>query len=489
MVLKMNPFFMADFYKVGHVFQYPEGTTKVYSNFTPRKSRMPGVNSVVFFGLQYFIKEYLIDFFNVNFFCRPWSEVGPEYKELIQATLGGDLRSYDHLQKLHRLGYLPLRIKAVPEGTIVPIGVPCLTVTNTHPDHYWLPNFIETLLSACLWQPTTSATIAYQYRKLFRQYAEITGMPENFTPWQGHDFSFRGMSSLESAILSGMGHLTSFAGTDTIPAIPALCQYYGANLKAELVGGSVPATEHSVMSVGQCDNELATFRRIINKVYPRGIVSIVSDTWDLWQVCTKWLPILKDEIVARPGKVVIRPDSGDPVKILCGDPDAPAGSPQFKGVVELLWDVFGGTRSLTGYKILDSHVGAIYGDAVTLARADEILDRLAKKGFASQPIFGIGSFTYQYNTRDTFGWAMKATYAVVNGQGLDIWKDPVTDDGEKKSACGLLLVIRDEEGHLKLLDKVVPDMEEYGELKVVFEDGNLVTTTTLAEIRGRLGTF
>jgi nicotinamide phosphoribosyltransferase len=489
MSIPMNPFFMADFYKVGHVFQYPEGTEKVYSNFTPRKSRLPGINSVVFFGLQYFIQAYLIDFFNDNFFRRPWSEVGPEYKELIRATLGGDLKSYDHLEKLHRLGYLPLQIKAVPEGTIVPVGVPCLTVTNTHPDHYWLPNFIETLLSACLWQPTTSATIAYEYRKLFRNHARMTGMPENFTPWQGHDFSFRGMSSPESAILSGMGHLTSFAGTDTIPAIPALCRYYGANINAELIGGSVPATEHSVMSVGQCDNELDTFRRIVTKVYPKGIVSVVSDTWDLWQVCTKWLPALKDEIMARSGKVVIRPDSGDPVKILCGDPDAPEGSPQFKGVIELLWDVFGGTTTPQGYRVLDSHIGAIYGDAITLERADQILSRLAQKGFASQPVFGIGSFTYQYNTRDTFGWAMKATYAVVNGQPLNIWKNPVTDTGEKKSACGLLMVYRAEEGRLALLDKVTPDMEEGGELKLVFEDGKFITKTTLAEIRGRLGTF
>jgi nicotinamide phosphoribosyltransferase len=314
-------------------------------------------------------------------------------------------------------------------------------------------------------------------------------MPENFTPWQGHDFSFRGMSSPESAILSGMGHLTSFAGTDTIPAIPSLCRYYGACLQDELIGGSVPATEHSVMSVGQCDKELATFRRIINEVYPKGIVSIVSDTWDLWQVCTKWLPALKDEIVARPGKVVIRPDSGDPVKILCGDPDAPMGSPQQAGVVELLWDVFGGTVSPKGYKILDSHIGCIYGDAITLERADEILYKLSLKKFASQPVFGIGSFTYQHNTRDTFGFAMKATYAVVNGEGRAIWKDPVTDDGEKKSACGLLCVVKGDDGELQLLDRCAWDQEQEGELQTVFLDGQITRTTTLAEIRHLLGTF
>ena len=276
-------------------------------------------------------------------------------------------------------------------------------------------------------------------------------MPAEFVQWQGHDFSFRGMSSLESALLSGMGHLLSFTGTDSIPAIDGLEQYYNANAEEELIGGSVAATEHSVMCSGSKDGELETFKRLITEVYPNGIVSIVSDTWDLWKVCTEYLAELKEIVLQRNGKVVIRPDSGDPVKIICGDADG-ATDAERKGVVELLWDIFGGTTTDKGYKLLDSHIGAIYGDSINLERAEAICEGLKQKGFASQLVFGIGSYTYQYNTRDTFGLAMKATYVEINNEGLEIFKNPITDDGTKKSATGLLQV-KKENGKYVLYDK------------------------------------
>ena len=482
--MKTNPFLLTDYYKVGHVFQYPDKTELVYSNLTPRSSRLKDVDEMVFFGMQYFIKEYLVAYFNDNFFHQSKEKVMADYKRRISTSLGAGLPTYSHLERLHYLGYLPIEIKALPEGSKVPMKVPCITLVNTLPEFYWLTNFLETLLSAVIWQPCTSATIAHAYRKLLNGYAAETGMPAEFVQWQGHDFSFRGMSSLETAVLSGMGHLLSFTGTDTIPAIDALEQYYNADADKELIGGSVAATEHSVMCSGSKDGELETFKRLVTTVYPAGIVSIVSDTWDLWKVCTEYLPALKEIILQRDGKVVIRPDSGDPVKIICGDPTGKT-VPEQKGVVELLWDVFGGSITPQGYKLLDPHIGAIYGDSINLERAAQICDGLKAKGFASQVIFGIGSFTYQYNTRDTFGTAMKATYVVVDGEGREIFKNPVTDDGTKRSATGLLNV-QQENGRYVLYDKVSWEEEATSELKTVFKDGKITKEFTLAEIRKTL---
>ena len=482
--MKTNPFLLTDYYKVGHVFQYSDKTELVYSNLTPRSSRLKDIDEMVFFGLQYFIKEYLVGYFNDNFFSLPKEKVINDYKRRISTSLGAHLPTYSHLEKLHDLGYLPIEIKALPEGSKVPMRVPCVTMVNTMPEFYWLTNFLETLLSSVIWQPCTSATIAHAYRKLLNNYAIETGMPLDFVQWQGHDFSFRGMSSLETAITSGMGHLLSFSGTDTIPAIDALEQYYNADADKELIGGSVAATEHSVMCSGSKGGELETFKRLINEVYPAGIVSIVSDTWDLWKVCTEYLPALKQDILARDGKVVIRPDSGDPVKIICGDANGKTVAEQ-KGVVELLWDVFGGTVTEKGFKLLDGHIGAIYGDSINLERAQLICEGLKAKGFATQVVFGIGSFTYQYNTRDTFGTAMKATYVVIDGESREIFKNPITDDGTKKSATGLLCV-KKENGTYVLYDKVSWEQEAASELKTVFKDGKIIKEFSLAKIRETL---
>ncbi len=487
MPLDINPFLLTDFYKIGHYQQYPENTEEVYSNLTPRGSRITGVNEMVFFGLQYFCLEYLQEHFNRNFFSQNKGKVIDSYDRTIKGGLGKKLPNTEHIEYVYDLNYLPLHIKALHEGTPCPMKVPVLSLRATQKSCYWLTNWVESLMSSIIWQPCTSATIAHEFRKLLDKHAKKTGMPKEFVQWQGHDFSFRGMSSLESAILSGMGHLLSFTGTDTVPAIPALEKYYGANVETELVGGSVPATEHAVMaSFGKVD-EIETFRHLITKVYPEGIVSIVSDTWDLWKVLTEYLPALKDIIMSRNGKVVIRPDSGDPVLIICGDPNS--SNPKIrKGVIELLWDAFGGSVNDQGYKVLDPHIGAIYGDSINLARADEIGNLLAAKGFASQVVYGIGSFSYQYNTRDTFGTAMKATRVIVNGECRNIFKDPVTDDGMKKSATGLLMVTR-ENGKLVLHEKVTDAQELTGELQTVFLNGEMKRLETLQGIRDRLAGY
>ncbi len=485
--MKINPLTLIDFYKADHRRQYPEGTTLVYSNLTPRNSRVDDVKEVVFFGLQYFIKEYIIRQWNEEFFQQPFDTVLKKYKRRMYNALGPDAFPLEHLEALHKLGYFPVEIKAVAEGSSVPIRVPMLTIRNTHPAFFWITNYLETIISAVLWKPCTSATTALQYRKVFEKYAEETGADKNFIFWQGHDFSFRGMSGLEDAVISGAGHLLSFNGTDTVPAIDFLEEYYNADSDKEMVGGSVPATEHSVMCMGTKAEEIGTFRRLIKEIYPAGIVSIVSDTWNFWQVITEFLPQLRNEILARNGKVVIRPDSGDPVKIICGDKNTAAGSPEYKGAVECLWEIFGGTVTSKGFKVLDGHIGLIYGDSITLERQRDILQQLAEKGFASSNVvLGIGSYTYEYVTRDTFGFAMKATYGEVNGEGREIFKDPKTDDGVKKSAKGLLHVYKNGKGIYELKDNCTKEEEAKGELKTVFKDGKLLADFSLSEIRNRI---
>ncbi|MBL8754344.1 MAG: nicotinate phosphoribosyltransferase [Planctomycetes bacterium] len=476
---------LTDFYKTDHRRQFPDGTTTVYSNFTPRGSRIADIDHVVFFGLQYFVMEYLQRRFTETFFAVPKEQAVGAYRRRLDTSLGKGAVPMDHVEALHDLGHLPLRIKALPEGTRVPMQVPTHTIENTDPRFAWLTNFIETMMSAVVWGPCTAATIANRYRRVFEHWAKQTGSPREFVPWQGHDFSFRGMYGIEAACVSGAGHLLSFTGTDTIPAIDFLEQYYGADSERELIGGSVPATEHAVMCAGGKETEIETYRRLLTTVYPRGIVSVVSDTWDFFRVITDLLPALKREILARDGKLVIRPDSGDPVAILVGDPAAPAGSPERAGLIELLWQQFGGSTTKEGYRVLDPHVGAIYGDSITLERQQAILQGLAHKGFAScNVVLGIGSYTYQHVTRDTFGFAMKATFCTVNGEDREIYKQPRTDS-KKNSHRGLIAVRRDERGELRAHFPVTraEEASRTNLLEPVFENGKLLRTQTLAGIR------
>lgn len=480
----MNPLFYTDFYKVDHRRQYPAGTEYIYSNWTARYSRLPGVRGSVVFGIQYFVKEFLQKRF-AEFFNTPKDVVLKEYQRRMDTSLGAGAITTEHLAALHDLGYLPVRIKALKEGTVCPLRTPMLTIVNTKPEFYWVTNFLETLLSNVIWHPMTSATIAHEYRKLLDGYAGMTSDMPDFVGWQGHDFSMRGQSSVEASAASGGGHLLSFTGTDTIPALAFLEEYYNANAEKELIGGSVPATEHSVMCTGGKETELDTYRRLITEVYPKGIVSIVSDTWDYWKTLTQVSLSLKEQILAREGKLVFRPDSGDPVKIICGDREELGNEAAFDGTVQTLWNIFGGTINSKGYKQLDPHVGVIYGDSITFDRCKAICEGLERKGFATtNVVFGIGSYTYQHVTRDSLGFAMKATWSQVNGLAHELFKTPATDVGVKFSAKGLLRVNDD----LSLSESVTSDEEKQGLLELVYEDGKLLREETLAEIRARLAT-
>lgn len=507
-------------YKISHREMYPKGTEVIYSTWTPRASRYPHINEVVAFGFQAFLKK-LNTIFNDGFFSQPKEDVVAEYARTIKFTLGIENPDTSHIEALHDLGYLPIHVKAVNEGTLIPLRVPMLTIQNTHPDFFWVTNYIETLASCELWQATTSATLSHEFRKLLDSYATKTVGNTDFVPFQGHDFSMRGMSSLESAVSSGMGHLLSFVGTDTIPAINGAEYYYGANVENDLVGCSIPASEHSIQCTYEDDYEY--LRVLLEDIHPNGFVSIVSDGYDFWDVVGRVLPALKDKILARSGgpvgdRVVVRPDSGDPVLIVCGDPKAEPGSLEYKGTVEALWDIFGGTVSEQGYKVLDSHIGLIYGDAISIGRCREICERLEAKGFASiNCVYGIGSFTFQFVTRDTFGFALKSTLAVIrdecrtcNGTGSylsfmgqwecttcdgrgtvsvekPIFKDPKTDDGTKKSMKGKVMVFRGPDDRIYANDGFSLDAESsWNLLHTVYLDGELTNEQTFSQIRNNL---
>jgi len=485
-----NPETAHDGYKLDHRSQYPPGIRRILSNWTPRGSRVEGQNEVVFFGLQAFLERYLMDDIQANFFSQPKDKVLRRFARRVNGYLGPNNVGTQHIADLHDLGYVPLLFCALPEGTRVPLRVPMFTVENTLDEFFWVTNFYETLISTSIWQPCTSATTAYRFRRLLNLHAEATGTDPAFVDWQGHDFSMRGLPGIEAAAASGAAHLLSFLGTDTIPALDFIERYYWhSDVEADdyMIGGSVAATEHSVMCAGGAETELETFDRLITQVYPGGIVSVVSDTWNLWDVCTEILPKLKDKIMARDGKVVIRPDSGDPADILCGDPNARYGTPESKGVVQLLWDVFGGKVNSGGFKELDPHIGTIYGDAITFDRAHDILNRLRQQGYASgNVVFGVGSFTYQLVTRDTYGFAMKATWADVNGEGKDLFKKPVTDDGEKFSATGRLSVQPYKGGPLHVIEQADELQEAASLLVPVWKDGEFVVRTSISQIRQTL---
>ena len=520
--LILNAAFLSDGYKTGHHSMEPDGLNLLISNWTPRTAkRAPkGVTKVVSFGQQMVIK-YIVNIWNKNFFLLNEDEACSQIEMEMSMYLG---KHYDvsHFRSLHKLGFLPIEIRSIKEGSEVPFGVPMLTINNTH-GFGWVTNYLETIISNMLWQPMTSATIAKLYRRILDKWAYKTD-PEGQggVDFQAHDFSMRGMGGIDSAIGSGLGHATSFLGSDSLPVIWGARNYYN---ETGFVIGSVNATEHAVMCAGTSfyiydkyqqdwsrigDAEFDVFKKLITESCPSGIVSIVSDTFNLWTVLTDFLPRLKNEIMARDGKVVIRPDSSriSPIEVISGfanypdivyddkcpyirrengDVESLYGMVEYKGVIEALWDVFGGVITSSGYKKLDPHIGMLYGDAINPVRMEATCENLMKKGFAStNVVFGCGSMTYQLQTRDSLGFAMKATYAEVKGIAMELFKDPITDKGFKKSARGLVSVFKDENGEYKLKDQCTIEEFQNSELELIFKDGKFLKETTLSEIRQRL---
>ena len=505
--------YWTDVYKTGHKPMLPVGSTLMQSNFTPRSgkySNCPNDGLIVSIGQQMMVRKMKEDW-DVNFFSRPVSEIDQFGADMTAMLMLDTPYDVSHIKDLHALGYLPLEIRAIEEGNRIPYKIPLSTIVNTKPLNGvvvdWLVNYLETINSAESWQCPTSATLSYSLRQLSLKWIEKTDKENKwFADYQNHDFSMRGMGGKSAIVNSGVGFASCSRGSDTLPVIPAVRKYYD---ETDVCINSVIASEHAIMcsltgfylmtNKGTWDRvgdfELETFRYLLKK-FPSGILSLVSDTWDLWRVITVYCVKLKDEILARKGKLVIRPDSGDPVDIICGTESIDGqdfDKPETCGVIQLLWDVFGGTVNDQGYKVLDPHIGAIYGDSINYTRAEQIYTRLASKGFASTNIvLGVGSFSLQYVTRDTHGMAQKATYVEIeyNGeiQGIEIFKDPITDDGVKKSAKGLLMVILDD-GKYILKDQVSWEDVNSSEnkLQIIFRNGFFYNETTFTDIRKRLG--
>lgn len=495
-LININPILAIDSYKLGHMTMYPKGTTKIYCNAIPRSlSRLEALvpkgyfdDKMVTLGTSIAVREIHLAFEN-NFFKRDIHKIIEEFKETITPFIGDNSNEVliSNIIKLYGLGYLPLEFKCLPEGMVIPAQTPVLTVTNTHEDFAWLPNYLETFISNSFWKISTAATIARIYKNIFTKFSEETCDNNFHITFQGHDFSARGMSGMEDSIKTGLGHLAYFQGSDSIHSALLVKKLYGST---NLIACSVPATEHSVMCLGSSnETETETFKRLI-KQYNKGIVSIVSDTWDFWDTITNKALELKEDILNRTedtlglSKLVFRPDSGDPVKVICGDLDAPINSPEYKGAIECLWDIFGGTINDKGYKVLNSKVGLIYGDSITFKRAVDILEGLKAKKFASSNIvMGIGSYTYNYLTRDTLGYAIKATYAEIEGSSFDIAKAPKTDSG-KKSMKGLLQVV-EVEGQIITNQQVAWIDEQNSLLTSIYKDGKLLEPDSWDIIRAR----
>lgn len=487
-MINTNPMLLIDFYKAVHAEMLPEKITKSVSYFTPRMSRVNRWDSVVMFGLQGFIKTYLIDYFNEWFFNRPFAEVIGEYKRIMDASLGENAYKIEKIEQLRKLGYLPIEIVALPEGTIVPMHVPMFGITNTHKDFAWLPQSLESLISAESWHPMIAATVGYTYRQIVNYYYDLTCDDETSRAKALGAFDFRGEECTDSAIKAGAGWCLSFLNTATVPTIPYLEKNYKCDCTKEPVAFGSPSTEHSVM----CSNftvdgdEITLLRRLLTEIYPNTSFSAVLDSYDYWNVIDNILPQLKPEILAHNGCMLMRGDSGDCVEVVTK-------------TVFKLWEEFGGTTNSKGYKVLNPHVKAIYGDSITVQRCEQIYKILMENGFAcSNVALGVGSFSFQCIeedgilkpfTRDTFSSCIKATYCEIDDKPFQIFKNP-KDGGFKKSQKGCCVVVKGSDDKLIYVDgRTWEEAHVSGEdakvnlLQPVFKDGQLIKEQSLAEIR------
>lgn len=585
---KYNPLLLIDFYKATHAEQYPQGLTRMVSYYTPRMSRLSDIDEVTLFGLQGFIKEYLVEGFNDNFFNRPEEEVMNEYERIMFYTLGRNACDVEKIRKLHKLGYLPIAITAVPEGKRTKVGVPQIEIWNTHPDFVWLVNTIETMLSCTMWHTQVAAEVGRRYRKVVDKWVERTCDSTVNPRKMIGDFSMRGQHSVESATKASAAWLLSFDNTATVPAIMWLEDNYNCDCTKEVVGFGAISTEHSVM----CSNyavdgdEVTHIKRLLTEVYPQFNFSMVSDSYDYWRLVTELLPQCKKEIMEHQGTLLIRGDSGNPVEILAGkniyhlssveyddgkifvDRDYTADwleewaydnniensntyyfhmedkyfavavdvnwsdergawtdreydfvdgysfgweeirpNAELLGTVWALDQIVGHTVNEKGYKVLDSHLRAIYGDSIIPDYADEIYRRLAEQGYAANNVvMGAGSmsmmalvgrdddtnslvFAGYHNgtncgpyTRDTFGIAVKATYAEdENGNPIMIYKQPKALSW-KKSQKGCCIVALD---GMSYTDEHTfsERVKDENLLKLVFKDGEFHKEYTLKEIK------
>lgn len=553
---------LTDFYKIFHRLCFHPGTEQLVLYWTPRKSRIPYINKIVQFGPQAFIKKYLIDRFNVTFFERPWEDIRAEYVGYISATFFEEiaLAEIKAFKAVYDLGYLPIQIRAVPEGTRVPIGCPMMEFRGTELWAAWMTGYLETMASFGDWMPMTDATIAYENRQVVNQFYSLTVDDDVSRSTAAGDFSMRGMGGEDAAIMADAGHLLSFSSTATVCTPWWLKCFYNAPYN---VGRGVPSLEHSVFESWGKEREFECFEHIATKVWPNGPLSMVCDTWDAWRVLDDYLPRLKDKFAQRNGRVLLRPDSGNPADIICGankeyidlsklegkdeeeklerffleraaqeqtgdlsekhyeaktehnmvkidvkyslvgdrygDPESieitiRPKTTEEKGFVQRICEICGYSINSKGYRVAPPYIGVIYGDAITHDTMIEIYTRLAEMGYAvNNVVLGFGSFTYQYVTRDTFGFALKVTHGIVDGKETFMFKDPVTDKGErsagKKSQIGMCIVKQDENtGEVSYTDHhYMAEADAPGNLlRPIFRNGELLVDEDFLTIRHRL---
>lgn len=443
--MQPNIILLTDSYKLSHYKQYPAGTSQIYSYFESRGGEFEGVT---FFGLQYLLKEYLEG--------QVVTQEKIDRADKIYAAHFGTEKlfnkaGWEYILHTHN-GHLPIRIKAVAEGTVIPTHNVMLTIENTDPNCFWLTNFLETLLLQ-LWYPCTVATISREVKDLITKYLNETGDPRTID-FKLHDFGFRGVSSVQSAGIGGAAHLINFMGTDTVAALTFIQEYYTPD---GMFGFSIPAAEHSTITSWGRDNETDAYRNMLQQ-YPEGLVAVVSDSYDIYNACEHiWGEVLKDEILQRNGTLVVRPDSGEPKDVVLK-------------CTQILGEKIGFTVNEKGYKVLNPKIRIIQGDGVNYESIGEILEHLKNHGWSADNVaFGMGGALLQKVHRDTQKFAFKCSCATVNGEDRDVYKDPATDHG-KKSKRGRLKLVKENEIYItKALNDDGEDI-----LQTVFENGKIL---------------
>ena len=464
---KENLILMADAYKYSHHKLYYPGTNKIYSYLESRGGKF---KETVFYGLQYYLKEYLEGVVITQ-------EDIDEAAEFLPQVFGRndvfDKAKFQYIVDNYN-GKLPVRIKAVPEGTSVPVSNVLMTIESTDPKCFWLTNFLETLLMQ-IWYPSTVATLSREIKKVVTQYFDETATEEAKAgiDFVLNDFGFRGVSSSESAGLGGSAHLINFLGSDTLIGSVYAKRYYGAE---KAPGLSVPATEHSICTLKGEKGELDIFKHILD-TFPTGIVACVSDSFNIFRACSEyWGEELKDQILKRDGVLVIRPDSGDPVQTLLA-------------IFKILFEKFGYTTNEKGFKVLPPQVRVIQGDGVNYDSIIEVFQALKENGISAENlVLGMGGALLQKLDRDTQKYALKCSYAEINGEAIDVQKSPteMNEKGEivgsfKKSKAGKLKLIKIAGEYKTVREQEYPDKDDI--LETVFENGKIVKVYTFNEIK------
>lgn len=450
---------LSDSYKVSHAVQYPPKTEKIYS-YLESRGGSESSDETCFFGLQYIIKRYLegqvVTQEKIDHAARRF-----------EAHFGSDKvfqkARWEYILNKHG-GRLPISIHAVAEGTVVPTHNALMAIENTDPECFWLTNYLETVLQQ-VWAPLTVCTYSRDCKMLILKYLKRTGDPAGIG-FKLHDFGFRGVSSVETSAILGAAHLVNFLGTDTFSAIELLDEYY----HEDMAGFSIPAAEHSTITSWGQDNEVKAFKNMLEQ-YPTGLVAVVSDSYNIYEACDKlWGLSLRNKVLERDGTLVIRPDSGEPPHVVCK-------------VLEILGRKFGYTENDQGFKVLNPHVRIIQGDGINKQMLDNILFRMQTHGWSADNIaFGSGGALLQKHNRDTYKIAIKCSHAVIDGEEVEVYKNPVDDPGKISKKGRLALVKRNGVFITVAEDSVDP---EENHLIEVFRDGDLLVDQKLAEIRER----